>query len=205
MSLIASAKTGGSFDPVPEGVHIATCIWVIDLGEQFNEKYGKTQHKVLIGWEIPGETIEVDGEEKPRMISATYTMSLSEKALLRSHLEAWRGKAFTEKELDGFNVGNVLGKSCQIQVIHTVSNGNTYANVKSVMALPKGMQQPSPVNETILFSIEDRDSLDKIVVFPKWVQERIKKSITYQKLTENDAEIEFEEVDDNSPLPWDER
>jgi hypothetical protein len=202
MSLIATAKSSGNFDPVPEGVHIATCIWVIDLGEQFNEKWGKVQHKVLIGWELPDETIEINGELLPRMISATYTMSLSEKSLLRSHLEAWRGKSFTEKELEGFNVGNILGKCCQVQVIHSKSGENTYANVRSVMALPKGMPAPAPQNETILFSMDDRDSLDKIVVFPQWVQERIKKSQTYQQLMAQ--EDGFEDVEDDGPLPWEE-
>lgn len=207
MSLIASAKSGGGFDAIPEGVYVATCIWVIDLGDQQSKLYRNIQHKVLIGWELPEEKIEINGEQKPRMISNTYTLSLNEKALLRNHLESWRGKAFTEEELDGFDVSKIIGTSCQLQVLHSKSGDKTYVNVKSVMSLPKGMPVPVPENDIICFGIEDRDSLDKIVNFPAWVQEKIRSSITYEKLTSQDnaesGRVLFEDVPADEKMPWD--
>ena len=58
------------------------------------------------------------GEMKPRAISETYTNSLGEKANLRKMLENWRGRAFTQEEMDGFDLRNVLGKACMISVVH---------------------------------------------------------------------------------------
>ena len=153
MPIIASAKSGGSFEPVSEGVHIANCISIIDLGDQYSEKYDKTQRKVLLTWEVTDETIEIDGEEKPRVISNEYTLSLSEKANLRTHLEAWRGKNFTQEELDGFDLQNVLGKPCQLSIVHNERNGNVYANIKSIMSIPKGMPTPPVVSELTYFQL----------------------------------------------------
>ena len=133
MAIIASAKSG-NFVPVSEGVHTAVCIWVIDLGDQYSEKFDNTSRKVQLTWEIPDETIEIDGEQKPRVISKEYTLSLNEKAVLRQHLEAWRGKKFSEEELKGFDLANIIGASCQLQVLH---NSKGYANEGSIMALPK--------------------------------------------------------------------
>lgn len=182
MPIIASAKSGGSFEPVSEGVHIANCISIIDLGDQYSEKYDKTQRKVLLTWEVTDETIEIDGEEKPRVISNEYTLSLSEKANLRTHLEAWRGKNFTQEELDGFDLQNVLGKPCQLSIVHNERNGNVYANIKSIMSIPKGMPTPPVVSELTYFALDDAASLSLIDKLPQWIQDKIKKSTTYETL-----------------------
>ena len=68
-------------------------------------------HIFIFMWELPGEEIEIEGEMKPRAISETYTNSLGEKANLRKMLENWRGRAFTQEEMDGFDLRNVLGLS----------------------------------------------------------------------------------------------
>ena len=47
MAIIASAKSG-NFVPVSEGVHTAVCIWVIDLGDQYSEKFDNTSRKVQL-------------------------------------------------------------------------------------------------------------------------------------------------------------
>ena len=48
---------------------------VIDLGEQWSEAFQKTNHKVMITWEVTDESTTIDGEEKPRVISKEYTLS----------------------------------------------------------------------------------------------------------------------------------
>lgn len=53
MPIIVSAKPSTNFEPVSEGVHIATCTSVIDIGLQHNEMYDKDQRKVILVWEFP--------------------------------------------------------------------------------------------------------------------------------------------------------
>lgn len=168
MGLVAADK-GSTFKPAPAGTHLAICRQVIDLGHQFSQFYGKVQHKVLIAWELPEEHNE---EGKPFMVFQRFTMSLSKNANLRAILEAWRGRAFTSEELKGFNLNNIVGKPCMLNIAHREEDGNTYTDVSTVMALPKGMKAPEPVHPAIVFDIEEFDQ----AVFDKF-SDNLKKTI----------------------------
>ena len=45
--------------PVEPGVYMAVCVGVIDLGEQYSEKFKSYSNKVKIVWAIPSETIRI--------------------------------------------------------------------------------------------------------------------------------------------------
>jgi hypothetical protein len=138
------AKSGGSFTPAPAGTHCAVCCDVIDLGMIEVTYLGKTQrkHKIVIAWQID-ENMD-DG--KPFLVRRRYTCSLHEKAVLRRDLESWRGRAFTDKELEAFDLESLLGVNALVNIIHEQRNGSTFANVASVMRLPKNMTAPQPRN-----------------------------------------------------------
>ena len=99
MSLKIKRKSGTSVPPMEAGTYPAVCIGIVDLGEQYSETFKKYSDKLLIIWEIPSQTIEIDGEDKPRWLSKDFAASLHEKSVLHKILVSWRGKAFTEKEL----------------------------------------------------------------------------------------------------------
>lgn len=149
MGLIA--KEGGSFELVPAGVYSAVCTRVIDLGLQHNMKFGKDEHKVLIQFEIDAKM--TDG--KPFMIGNRYTVSLGQKAHLRADLESWRGRPFTQAELDAFDLRAVLGAPAMLNVMH--SPDGKYSNIASIMPLPRGMQKLAPVGELLCFDTENWD------------------------------------------------
>jgi hypothetical protein len=157
MGLVASDSGGSNFTPAPAGTHLAICCQVIDLGHQFSQFYGKTKHKVLIGWELPDEKNE---EGKPFLVWNRYTLSLHENSQLTVHLEAWRGRPFTEEERKGFHLKNVLGKPCMLNIAHEPGSDGKgkYARVKAVMAIPKGTKVPDLTAEQVLFDIEEWDS-----------------------------------------------
>ena len=69
--------------PVEPGAYPAVCIGVIDLGEQYSEKFKNYSNKVQIVWELPTETIEVDGKQEPRQLSKDFTISASKTVLER--------------------------------------------------------------------------------------------------------------------------
>lgn len=180
MPLIAKKPEGGDYPIMEEGVKLAACIGLYDLGTQYQEKWDKEIRKVLIIWEIPEERIEINEEDKPRAISKRYTLSLHQKAQLRKDLEAWRGRAFTDEELQGFDLKNILGKSCQIQIIHNQVDGKTYANIAAIMALPKGILPLNPENEVKYFSWED--NIDIPEGTPLWIADLIKQSKEYKNI-----------------------
>ena len=94
MGLTISESGGGDFSPLAEGTHIGRCVRVIDLGLQpGSAQYPDAKHKVLFVWEVPGETINIDGEDKPSLLMKRYTSSLHKKSQLRADLESWRGRS----------------------------------------------------------------------------------------------------------------
>jgi hypothetical protein len=145
VAIIATAGEGGKvFTPAPEGVHQAVAVDVIDQGMKPNPfKPGSQQHKIDIAWQIS----ERRDDGKPYLVYKRYTLSLNEKATLRHDLESWRGKPFTRDEELGFDVESIIGANCLVNIQHKQSSdgSKTFANVISVMPLPKNMQMPKMV------------------------------------------------------------
>lgn len=124
-------------------------------------------------WELPEQTIEKEGESFPMVIHKEYTCSLNEKATLRRDLVSWRGREFTEVELSGFDVSQVIGAPCLLNVIQTQSaKGKTYSKIAGISPLPKKMQADKQVHASVKYEIE----MGKGLVFqklPDWVQKKI--------------------------------
>lgn len=195
---------GGDFSPMPAGNHVAVCNMVVDLGKQRTEYQGeaKVQHKVWIRWETPHERLEwTDREgashEGPRVIGKVYTLSLHENANLRADLENWRGRAFTEEERAGFDVSKLLGAGCMLNVIHEVKGPKTYANVKGIGALPKGMDKPTSEIGLLLYDDEHEDNYDKL---PEWLQKKIDDQVREETTTTNYGGSFGDDLDDDIPF-----
>lgn len=178
MGLIAKETGNGNYEPVSEGLHPAICYGLYDLGMQHNETFGKDAHKVLLCWELPEERIEIerDGEKLnlPRATSKQYTLSLHKKAGLRKDLETWRGRSFTAQELEGFDLQNILGINCMLQIIHTEKDGKTYANISAIIPLPKGMPKRTSEIGVKYFSFADNTPMPEGT--PDWIVKIIKES-----------------------------
>ena len=160
--LVSDNGGGGTFEQAPVGAHVARCVKLIDIGTHHGEYEGvpNVRHQIIIGWELPGETIQTgDYAGQPFAVSEFYTLSLSEKSKLRPMLESWRGKPFSEDELRGFDLKNLLGKPCMIQVGR---NKKDRAKVQAVMSLPKGMAVPEQVNPSVYFDIATFDGFDAL-------------------------------------------
>lgn len=137
MPFMVSAGESKNYTPAPEGTHQAVCVDVIDQGMKPNQfKAGALQHKVDLAWQIT----ELRDDGKRFVVYKRYTASLHEKANLRIDLESWRGRAFTRDEEMAFDVETVIGANCLVNVQHKQSKDKTYANVKSVMPLIRGMK-----------------------------------------------------------------
>lgn len=178
MTLIAREPQGSSIPALEPGVYMAKCFMVADIGEQMQDFEGKEVWKpqVIIGWEIEGESVEVDGESRPRTFYKWYTMSLHKRSKLRPDLETWRGKPFTEEELAGFDLRNIIGAGCQLQLeTATKQDGSTYSRIKAIMALPRGVQV-TPPSQRIAFDLDAEGAKEQIEFLPPIVQAAIGKS-----------------------------
>jgi len=129
---------GTSFKPAPEGQWRAVCVDVVEM-PQMQTAFG-LKDKLRLVWQI--EETDPENEGKPYIVVAFFTASIHEKAALRKFLEAWRAKKFTPEELAGFDVEKLIGVNAYLQVQHSEPvNGKVYANVSSIMPLPKGMHK----------------------------------------------------------------
>jgi hypothetical protein len=189
-------------------MHDAICYMVVDLGTQYNDMWSTFQHKVLIGWEITNERIEIekDGEKRnmPRVVSNQYTMSIGEKATLRKDLVSWRGRDFTAEEELGFDISKLLSVNCQLQIIHKdKKKGGKFAKVN--MVLPPKTGKPAKVeteNDLIYYSIEDHKHDIPEGVYP-WVRDMIESSSEFKELHgggQNAITPPIEAYDDDIPF-----
>lgn len=124
----------------PTGQFVALCVDCIDLGDRV-ETYDKKEPKLSPKLAIVFRTAKRDGEGNHIDLPREFTNALGDKANLRHFLEDWRGKPYTpEKIKKGIALHKMVGQWALIQVTHKQSrNGNTYAEVKTVMGVPEEM------------------------------------------------------------------
>lgn len=200
MSMIAKENGGTSIPNLADGVYTAISSMLIDLGVQRNERFDKDQRKFILIWNVIGETVKIGDLELPRTINKEYGFSLNEKSNLRKDLESWRGQAFTEEELRGFYLSNILNKGCQLQIINKESNGKQYNNIAGIMALAKGMQVEQ-LEETIVFDIEEPESWNNYHKVPGWIKEKIKKAINLEATGFDKYIADYEKTHGEEEIP----
>lgn len=181
MGLVAKEKAGNiQREPVPAGLTRGVCCSIVDLGTHYDQRYDKMKHEVYIGFELPDhrDDFEVDGETKnlPRLAGKKYTMSLSERAKLRQHLQSWRNKPFTAEELAGFDISKLLGVPCMLNFgPYTKADGTHGTGIESIAAPIAGMPRASVEGEAFIYDI-DRDGTNFPEAMPEWMQDIVMKS-----------------------------
>lgn len=166
--------------PLENGIYMAVCVAVADIGDQYSAKFKNIQRKILFAFDIPSETIEVNGEIRPRQLSKRCTFTDSNRGTLIKVVNAWLNSNISERELRDMELYDFAGKPCQIRV--SVREDGVHNDVEDVMALSKGMTIPTTDTPIIFYDIdEDGFSGDKWDALPQWLQDVVKKSEQYQK------------------------
>lgn len=168
--------------PVEPGVYVAVCVYSIDLGEQLCEYKDKSKsynNQVQLGFELIGETVEIDGKQEPRTLSRTLNFARSKNSSLRKFVQSWLGKTFSDEAFDEFDTNDLVGMPAQLSVI--LNESGDYSNIDTIMQLPKGMPAPQATQPLIRFDIEPWDDA-AFEQLPDWAKEKVKKSTQYQKL-----------------------
>lgn len=131
------------FVQAPVGVHSAVCVDEVDLGlipNRFDPESDPVPTVRLV-WQISEDM----SDGKPFIIKKDYRASLHEKAGLRKDLEAWRGRPFSFDELVGFDLENIIGMACALNIVaKTSKKGKVFSNIAGIMPLPKSMTKIEP-------------------------------------------------------------
>lgn len=199
MPLVLPEKT--DFELTPAGSHIAVCYRVIDLGTQLVEYKGqsKQQHKIMLSWELPNELMtRGDSAGKPFSIHKKYTYSSDDRGNLKKDLESWRGRPFSREDFGKFDIFVLIAKGCMLGIVHSESNNKTYANITSIMNLPKGTQTPALINTPVSFNIAEFNQ-DIYDALSENIKATIAKSPEFSKIKGLDRSEPNTHDEDNFP------
>lgn len=162
--IVKEEKNNNPIELPSQNNHVAVCIGVWDVGKQktnYNNEV-KIAHKVLIRWEIDEEiTQEGDYQGKKKCVNKFYTLSFHPKSRLRMDVESWIGTLHDDVIMTGFDLENLIGQPCMLNVIHNESNGKTYANVMTISKLPKGLQ-PFETDNLDIYREKEPEFVQKI-------------------------------------------
>ena len=172
-----------SLPPLPGGNYLGILVYSIGIGEQlceFENKRKSYNNQVVLGFEICGQTVEIDGKAEPRVLSKTFNISKSKKSCLRKFFSSWGAKEFSDDEFLDLDTNDFVGKAAMLTVV--LNDTGEYSNIDNISPIPVGIpiQIPQPLSQLIRFDMEpwDQAAFDAL---PEWAQERIKKSTEYQK------------------------
>jgi hypothetical protein len=147
---MVARDNGGEFEPVPLGITRAICVNIFDIGfQQFQAEPPK--HQIVMLWEIEKKQTWEPNVGKRFTVAKFYTLSINAKSNLGQDLESWRTRPFTDEERKGFELDNVIGKPCQLNL---VANGD---KAKVAIVLPADKSRPYWEPET------SRDFVPKFV------------------------------------------
>ena len=162
---------------------MAICVYSIGIGEQLCEYEGKSKNyynQVVLGFEICGQTVEIDGKQEPRVLGKTFNATKGKKSGLRKFIGAWEAKELSDDEYLDTDTNDYVGKPAFLTIV--LNETGEYSNIDSVAPLPAGIpiEVPKPMSDLIRFDTDDWDqkAFDNL---PDWAKERIKKSTQYQK------------------------
>jgi hypothetical protein len=158
----APGGNGGDYEMVPEGIHRAVCVGLLDLGpivSDFDEK-AKVNPQMALVFELADEE---DQQGQPFLVIKAYTKSLNEKATLRQHMEGWAGKKLAVDADVDFTA--LLGKSCQITIKHDKTRtGKDVSKLATIVPLGKGQAGASPKKTPFTWDYE----VDRADSIPDW-------------------------------------
>jgi len=212
MAILATNTGGSTIQPIEAGSYPARCYSMIHIGtidENFQGEI-KTMNKVRITFELPTElkVFKEENGEQPHVISKEFTLSLHEKATLRSFLKNWRGQDFTDEEAKSFDIEKLIGAPCMLNITHKKSKDGTktYAEIGSVSKLPKGLECPAQINPSYVWTYENFDQ-EKFNKIPEFLRQKMVTSFEYIHATTvanetpvYDAEVVSSEPQDDLPF-----
>ena len=161
----------------PAGTYVGRCCRLVDMGTQLSTYQGteRSRRVLSLSFEILDDEVRrSDGE--PFLLSRRFTFSFHEKAGLRQLMETWLQRPMTNSRQ--FDTDEVIGRYGLVTVNHTTRNDATYANVATVVPLPRGMAKPGPVSEALVYGVSV-SSDDVLARLPEKMQEAIKSSPEY--------------------------
>jgi len=197
-------------EPIPNldaGEHEGRLRYVADLGLHTNEYKGEVKpnvQKLALGIEIVGETIEIDGETKPRLLWTSAFNIFHQMTEKGKELQFY--KVFDTLATEGViaDWDLVINEPCNVTVVHVKGKGEnsdrTYDNIASVSPIPskyKAAVAEGLITDGCTGDVEDENNPAQVATFglPAWF---IANRISVKAMKEAPVEPEREEIFDDA-------
>lgn len=202
MALNLPVSGGREFEHVPAGMHLAICNLLVDAGMQHgSSRYPALKHRLYLRFEVPEHRVKYEHHGKtiegPLTIGTWYVASMNAKAILRQHLEGWRGRKFSDEEAAAFDIETVLGKPCTLLVTKAESGGRTYSNIRMIGPAPKGTAVKA---ENPLLFWAPGSPKETFEQLPDWMRKRIESAPPMTSAQETSGEDYQSWPDDDIPF-----
>lgn len=160
--LLDTENTGGDFQPVPPGIHLAVCLYVVDIGIQPGNFGPKS--RLLFVFETPG-LLAPDG--RPMTISRRFGKNLSEKGQLRPFLTSWLGQPLSGQ----LDLAQFAGKPAMLVVSQSQTGEKVYSNITACAPVAPGAPVPPPSTVAICYG-PSRDA-GIFAALPEWIRKTV--------------------------------
>lgn len=173
MSFNPQEQEKREYDLPPEGSFGARLARVIELGVQ-SDRYGE-KAKVVLGFLVPALTVEVDDEEKQRMIWTSkfgLNQSRNPESTLMKYINAIDGSVT--------HLDQLLGKPCTIELEHTdpKPDGTVYANIINVAKPMAGLEIAEPDCAVYMYEFENGED-EVFDLLGEWRQDQIREAVNF--------------------------
>jgi hypothetical protein len=150
---------------VPPGLHPAVLVAVYDIGAHVHPVYKVARPKVVLTFET----------KAGRLLSRTFTNTLSDKGQLKPFLAGWLGS------VDRINFVSLLGNHTTLNVVHDTRDGRTFANIQ--FAGPK-MEVFATETKPSYFSIRQLEYPVELATaeIPEWIKDKIRDSVEFKNM-----------------------
>lgn len=118
-------------EPCPEGRQPMICVDIfrVDPEEATYDGVTKLYEKVMFVFQAFPESGERDSEGRPFQVERKFTWSFAPQANLRAALGQWRGKDYTDKEVEaGIKIAELKGKEAWGTIVHNTR----FVNVEAI-------------------------------------------------------------------------
>lgn len=155
------------------GLTQAVLTGIIDLGtqEEVYDGIAKKVKKIALEFKLPTQHHIFDEEKgpEPLMLFRDVTASLHPKATLTGIVTGMLGKSLPEE----YELSDLIGTNCMVNVVHVEKDGKTYANAASFSPLMDGVEAVE--FETRILDLGEFNE-DVFNLLPEWKQDVIKKA-----------------------------
>lgn len=171
------------------GTYPVRLVHIIQIGtvmKSWKNNPPKETPLIYLGFEFPNEPDPYDEEGGPLIKYIEFTNSMGKKANLRATIEAWIKVTFKDQEeANNFELLTLLNRTGLANITHSPKAGDPstiYANIESIVPLPKGMVCPEAITtlNSLVYADFDWDFYNSL---PEFLQTKIKSSQEFGQMS----------------------